>query len=129
MKKFLFCCLLLTVNYLLFAIPVRAQVPEPWIEGDCVVNGVATLQGFECLFANVVRILTPIAVLAVFIMLIVGSLKLLTSGGDPKQTQQAQQTLTYAIFGLVLFVGIWFILQLIKTVTGIDVTIFKIPGS
>lgn len=117
------------------ASPVYAQFPEPWqqIAPDrCVktVNGVevATIQGLECLFANVVRVLTPIAGLALFIMLVVGAFQFMTSGGDPKQVQKASHTLTYAIAGIVLFFGIWLILKLIQTITGVDVSVFNIPG-
>ena len=110
---------------------VYAQEPAEWSD-NCkkTVNGVevATLQGFECIFRNIVRILTPVAILALFIMLIVGAFQMITAGGEAKAVQKARNTLTYAIFGLVLFVGIWFILQLIKTITGVDVTIFKIPS-
>lgn len=89
---------------------------------------VATLQGFECIFINITRILTPLAGLALFVMLIVGAFKFLTSGGDPKQTQEAGKTITFAVVGIVLFLGIWFILTLIKTITGVDVTKFAVPG-
>lgn len=126
----LLCCF---VALLLVPIssPVYAQVPEEW-SGNCTqtINGVkvATLQGFECLFRNIVRILIPVAGIAVFIMLIVGALQMITAGGEAKALQKARATLTYAIFGLVALLGIWFILQLIKTITGVDVTKFEIPG-
>ena len=125
----LLCCF---VALLLVPIgsPVYAQIPEEW-SGNCTqtINGVkvATLQGFECLFRNIVRILIPFAGLALFIMLIVGAFQLITAGGEPKALQKARSTITSAIFGLVLFFGIWFILLLIKTITGVDVTKFEIP--
>jgi len=122
----------------LSAAPALAQefLPQPWTPNRCVqevtVDGqtieVATIQGFECLFINIVRILTPIAGLAMFVMLIVGSFQLLTSGGDAKAVQKAKATLTYAIAGIVIFLGIWFVLRLIQTITGVDVTKFEIPG-
>lgn len=112
--------------------PVYAQTPEPWSTPRCVVTEndveVATIQGFECIFKNVVRILTPIAGLAVFAMLIVGAFQMITAGGEAKQIQKARKTLTFAVLGLVLFIGIWFILKLIKAITGVDVTLFQIPG-
>ncbi len=89
--------------------------------------GVATIQGLECIFINLVRVLTPIAGLAVFIMFIVGSFQFITAGGEAKSIQKARKTLTAAIFGLVAFVGIWFILLLIKEITGVDVTKFEMP--
>lgn len=114
--------------------PAFAQ-PQPWTVNDCYQNvtvdgktiEVATLQGAECIFANISKIIIPAAGLAVFIMLIVGALQLLTSAGDPKQAEKAGKTITYAVIGIVVIVGIWFVLTLIKTITGVDVTKFSIP--
>jgi len=89
---------------------------------------VATIQGLECVFANIVRVLIPFVGLAMFIMLIVGAFQYMNAGSDPKAAQKAKATLTSALIGLILFFGIWFILKLIQTITGVDVTIFKIPG-
>lgn len=112
--------------------PVLAQKTEEWqvLEPNrCVLFGdVATLQGFECVFINITRILTPLAGLALFIMLIVGAFKYLTAGGEAKKAQEASKTITYAVVGLVLFLSIWFVLTLIRTITGVDVTQFIIPG-
>jgi len=107
---------------------VNAQQPEPWVTPRCALDDVATIQGFECIFQNIVRILVPVAGLALFIMLIIGSFQLITAGGEAKQIQKARNTITYAVFGLVLLLGTWFILLLIKTITGVDVTQFIIPG-
>lgn len=107
---------------------VYAQSPEPWSEPRCATDNVATLQGFECIFTNIVRVLVPIAGLAFFIMLVVGSFQLITAGGDAKQVQKARATLTSAIAGFAAFFGIWFVLLLIRTITGVDVTQFVIPG-
>ncbi len=100
------------------------------INSKCVenVNGVevATLKGFECVFANILNVIVRLAGIAFFIMLLVGGIKLMTAGGDAKKTQSAQQTLTYSIIGLVAIIGSWFVLQLIKVFTGVDVTIFTI---
>lgn len=134
MKKALILFLFSFVTcYLLLATPsfVYAQaLPQPWkdISANCVAeDNVATIQGLECLFTNIVRVLTPIAGLAVFIMFIVGAFQLITAGGEAKQIEKARKTITFAVLGLVLFVGIWFILLLIKTITGVDVTKFEIP--
>lgn len=107
--------------------PAYAQFPEPW-KGECVIGDVATIQGVECLFINIVRVLVPFAGLALFVMLIVGGFQFISAGGEPKALQKARATLTYAIVGLVVFFGIWFILLLIKTITNVDVTQFVVPG-
>jgi len=123
-----FALSLCVLSFALCTPPVYAQTPEPWPSPRCVQDGVATIQGFECLFTNIVRILTPIAGLAVFIMFIAGAFQMITAGGEAKQLQKARKTLTAAVLGLVVFVGIWFILKLIQAITGVDVTKFEIPG-
>jgi len=103
-------------------------MPTNWTNPRCVTDdGVATIQGFECIFTNIVRVLVPLVGLAFFIMLIVGAFQFMTAGGEPKAVVKARATITAAIFGLVLFFGIWFILLLIKAITGVDVTQFVIP--
>ncbi len=45
-----------------------------------------------------------------------------TAGGDPKKTQAAGQTITFAVFGLVAVIAAWFILLFIEKFTGVNVT-------
>lgn len=102
---------------------------SPLVWGDrCQENGVAKIQGFECIFQNIIRILLPLLAIALFVMLVVGSFEWLTSSGDPKKLQKARSTMTYAIAGLIAFFGIYFIFNLIKTLIGVDLTEFMIPG-
>src|SRR4030043_524392 len=86
--------------YCVFPVSVFAENPGQWTSncyslknvGGTVIK-VATLQGFECIFRNIVRILVPVAGVFVFIMLIIGSFQLMTAGSDPKQAQKAKATL------------------------------------
>ena len=64
--------------------------------------------------------------IVLFLMLLSGGFKYLTSGGDPKATEGAQKTLTYAIGGLVMLAGSYIILRIISDFTGADVTNFII---
>lgn len=102
-----------------------------WLGKGCstLVNGVevATIQGFECLFEIIIKAVVGFALLAVFIVLIIGGFKFLTSGGDPKAAASAKSTLTYAVFGLVGLVIIWLILKFVEVFTGVSVTQFVIP--
>lgn len=95
---------------------------------DHVIDDTATLQYFEDIFSRILSIATTAAGLVCFVMLIVGGFKYLTSGGDPKQTAAARGTLTWAVAGLAIIIAAWFILQFIKHFTGVDITIFEIPG-
>lgn len=94
------------------------------------VQGVPTLRGLEGIFENLISVVLGLGGIALFIMLIIGGFKYITSGGDPKSAETAKKTLTYAIGGMLLLASAFLILQLIKEVTGVNVTEFKIfiPG-
>ncbi len=64
--------------------------------------------------------------IALFILLLVGGFKYITSGGDPKALEGAQKTITYAIAGLIVIILSFLILVLISTITGVDVTKFNV---
>lgn len=89
---------------------------------------VATIQCFECIILQILHIAVRLAGIAVFIMLIIGGFKYLTSGGDSKAAESARKTITYAILGLVLILLSWFILRFIETFTGVTVTQFTFPS-
>jgi len=86
----------------------------------------ATLQDFEVLFGNVVGVILGFAGITLFVLLIVGGFKFMTSGGDPKAVEEAKKTLTSAIAGLLIIIFSFLILQFIKDFTGVDVTVFKV---
>ena len=81
-------------------------------------QGVATLQGFEGLFENAIGALLGLAGILVFIMLLVGGFKFITSGGDPKNLESAKKTLTYAIGGIIAVSLSYLILLFVGTFTG-----------
>lgn len=90
---------------------------------------VATLQGLQCLIANVLSIFLTVVGLGAFIMLIAASFQLLTSGGNSQATEKAQKSVTYAVVGLVVAVSAFIILRLIASFTGVDTILqFRIPG-
>jgi hypothetical protein len=95
---------------------------------NCTINGIATLACLEVIIKNLLNIVVRLAGVAAFIMLIVGGFQFLTAGGDPKKTQAASSTLTYAIFGLVAVIAAWFILLFIEKFTGVKVTEFNLPS-
>lgn len=86
----------------------------------------AELSQLEDVFGNVVTSLLALGGIVLFLMLLSGGFKYLTSGGDPKATETAQKTLTYAIGGMVLLAGSYVILRIISDFTGADVTNFVI---
>ncbi len=84
------------------------------------------MSDLEFVFENVVTSLLALGGIVLFLMLLSGGFKYLTSGGDPKATETAQKTLTYAIGGMVLLAGSYMILRIISDFTGADVTNFVI---
>ena len=127
--------LIVVVGIVAFPVKIYADqqqsiVPEPvpgkpW-SSRCAQNGVATLAGFECLLANILNWIIPIIGLATFLMLIVGSFQFLTSQGNPKEMEGAKKTISFAIFGLILDLAAWVIINFVSIFTGIDLSTFKI---
>lgn len=90
-------------------------------------TGVPTIKCLEAVFANVLSVVATLAGIALFVMLTIGALRYLTSGGDPKATEAARKTMTSAILGITLIVGSYLILRLISSFTGLDLLKFEIP--
>ncbi|OGV97155.1 hypothetical protein A2W24_00415 [Microgenomates group bacterium RBG_16_45_19] len=113
--------LILNSVFLILAPSIQAQgsIGTPW-SAQCQEDDVATLAGITCLFQNLLKIVIPVIGLALFLMLIWGGIKILTSGGDPKGTEAGKQTLTLAVGGLVLAILAWFILVFVSDFTGLD---------
>lgn len=87
---------------------------------------VVTIKYLETIFANVISVALALAGIVLFIMFLIGGLRYLTSGGDPKATEAAKGTLTHAVAGFVVLVLAYLILQLIQFITGVNVTWFRV---
>ncbi len=90
------------------------------------MEDVATIEDFGILFQRVVEYALGFAGIVLFILLIIGGFKYITSGGDPKAVEGARKTLTSAIAGLIIILLSYLILLLITNITGVDVTNFNI---
>lgn len=86
----------------------------------------ASIADLQKVFQSTVSAIIALAGIALFVMLVVGGVKYITSGGDPKATEGAKNTITYAIGGLVLILVSYLILVVIKAITGVNVTEFKV---
>ena len=126
----------LILTFLSVAAPVRAQAPKEW-EDACVrevtnsdgsTDKVATIQGIQCLIANVFSVAITILGLVGFVMLVIGSFYYLLSGGNSKGVETAQKTFTYAIIGLVVALSSFIILRFLAQFTGVSlIERFTIP--
>lgn len=78
-------------------------------------------------FTNIVGVSLGFAGIGLFIMILVGGFKFITSGGDPKAAGAAKQTLTFAIVGMVLIACSYLIIKIIGQFTGVtNITVFNI---
>lgn len=84
----------------------------------------AGLPELEALVLRLISLSVRAALIVVLIMLIVAGFKYLTSGGDAKTLGQAQQTITWALLGILFMAIAWLILMLIEAFTGARVTQF-----
>lgn len=69
--------------------------------GTCNTTGSNNLQGF---IKNIVNILLYIIGAIAVLMIIIGGLRYVISGGDSGQTKSARDTVLYAVIGLVIAV-------------------------
>jgi ABC-type Fe3+ transport system permease subunit len=104
--------------------------------GDCTTTtvngvtytGVATIQCLVPLFKNVVIAVLQLSGVGLFITLVIAGFSFIMGGGNPKQLEQARNTLTYAIIGLVIIVAAYLIIQIISAFTGVQgLNKFEIP--
>lgn len=78
----------------------------------------AQISDLKDLFSNAVGAILALAGIALFIMLVIGGVKYITSGGDQKAAEGAKNTITYAIGGVVLILLSYLILVIIGRITG-----------
>lgn len=78
----------------------------------------ATIGDLQKLFSNTVSALLALSGIVLFIMILSGGIKFITSGGDPKAVEGAKKTITYAVGGLFLILISYLILVFIGQITG-----------
>lgn len=100
------------------AIFASAQVFEDFTASGCAPDGVATFACVGVLLHNLVIMMLIGSALATLLMLLIGGVRFVISGGDPKRVQQARGTLTYAIVGIVVVFLSFIILRLVSDATG-----------
>ncbi len=82
------------------------------------------------MLANVLSIALTAIGLAGFVMMIVGSLTWLLSGGDSQKVEKAGKTMTFAVVGLIVALSSYIIIRLIASFTGVSVIEnFMLPSS
>jgi hypothetical protein len=93
-----------------------------------IINpGVLHLSGFNDLgglISATLPVIISLSGLALFAYLLMGGLKYITSGGDDKAVMEARKIITNAIIGMgIVFVAFW-IIRILETVLGLEITGF-----
>lgn len=91
---------------------------------------VATLQGLQCMMANILSIFLTAMGIAGFIMIIIASFRWMLSGGKAQEVEKAGKTIVFVVAGLLLALSSFIILNLLAEFTGIKTILnFVIPSS
>lgn len=126
LSKLLSFSLIAFFAFFILSQPVAAQQLWSKISPACTgaigsdAADVATIQGIQCLVANVLNVILTIFSFVGFAMFIYGALIWLFAGSQTSNVEKARNTFTYAIFGLILALSSWVILQLIYQFTGLS---------
>ncbi|KKQ24912.1 MAG: seg [Microgenomates group bacterium GW2011_GWC1_37_12b] len=89
----------------------------------------ANFSDIEEVVGNFVSAIMGFVAIVLFIMIVVGGYKYLTSGGNPDAAAGARKTITYAVAGILLIAASYLILVIIGNITGANVTNFQIIGT
>ena len=94
-------------------IDIGSFLPEKWKEfGEKGIGGlISVLLDWVFMIAGVL----------VFLFLLWGGIQYIFSQGNPKEVQNAQRRMTYAIIGLAVLILAFLVLQAIQTWTGIPI--------
>ena len=116
--------LFLSIYYTLLSSKVAfAQNSSDYIYEKDVVS----LGWIVALAENILSVALQFVGVVAFIMLLIGGVKVLTSGGNPEAMETGKKTLTMAIAGLFIAVFSWFILNILGVITGVNLIEFAIP--
>lgn len=92
-------------------------------------GSVCSLKGadFGKVVGNIIQILMVLAVVIAVIFLIWGGIKWILSGGDKAKVESARNTIIGGIIGLVLVFLAYFIISVVASLFGIEITNMSLP--
>ena len=110
-------------------IPTAYAATTDWADICYYTDGsgekVATLQGIFCVLKNIIQPIPALIILAALFMIIFSGIRIMTAGNDPKALAEAWKTFAWAIVGIILLAGAWFIIIAIQKFTGANITEFS----
>ncbi len=86
--------------------------------GNCVQEGIATLQCIPAIFKNIVDWALIFGGVTALFFIIYAGIKYIRSGGEQEKVKSARETLTYAIIGLIIILLSFAIVKGVGIITG-----------
>jgi hypothetical protein len=90
--------------------------------GITIQGGGADDRPIQSLVGQFLSLLYALAGVSAILMIIIGGYRYMAASGDPKATQEAKETISSAVTGLVLVLMAFLIAQFVGGVFGIDFT-------
>ena len=120
----LFIGVIFSIIQAVFKIDILGSlVPPAYAQGINIGEKLGFTTRFDSLgafFSVIVRFALAAAALLFFFLILWGGFKYLNSGGDPKASDSARQTITGAVIGLLIVVLSLVIIEVATQVAGID---------
>jgi hypothetical protein len=134
MKNILHGILLSTILVIAFMVTplTKVHAQSEWA-APCVgraydnkrdASDVPTIQGVECLVANILASAITLIGIAAFVMFLAGGFQYLTAGANAKGVESGKNTIGFAILGIVVALASFMILNVLANLTGVQ-TILK----
>ncbi len=93
------------------------EIPNPYPDHGYPTDS----PGLGIFINNIVQMVMVVGGLLFFGLLVYSGIQYLTSGGNEDAVESAQNTITYAVIGLVIIAAAWFIVSILETVLGVDI--------
>src|SRR4030042_589792 len=81
----------------------------------------ASVSSIGQLISAAIGVAFLISFLLVFVMLVIGGIQWITSGGDKENTQKARDLISPALIGVAIIAAAWALMKLIGLFFGIDI--------
>lgn len=88
----------------------------------------STGAGFAAIINNLTKAIVALSSIALFINLLMGGFRYLTSEGDVKAVDSAKKMITSSLVGMAIVGAAFFLALMIKAITGFDITSITIGG-
>lgn len=102
------------VAFLAFPVSVLAVPAQPNINLETALTGKLPVFTVAAFISFIIKLLLLVAFIVAFIFLVIGGIRWITAGGDPKGVEAARNTVTAALIGLVIVLSAFALIKLIE---------------